>query len=119
MATANMSVLYELGSRIKATRIYRGKSLTDVAVAVGSDKAAISRIENGIRIPDLITVGKIADEMDIPIGTWFTTPPGNEDNTQKMSYFLIERQEKLNRLKPDQIQNLQNLIDSAIQMVSA
>ena len=28
MATANTAVLYELGSRIKATRVNRGKSLT-------------------------------------------------------------------------------------------
>jgi transcriptional regulator with XRE-family HTH domain len=119
MATANTTVLYNLGSRMKATRIHRGISLTDIAVAVGSDKAAISRIENGIRIPDLITVGKIADEMDIPIGAWFMTPAGDQDNTQKLSCFLTERQEKLNRLKPDQIQNLQNMIDAAIQMASA
>lgn len=119
MATANTAVLYELGSRMKATRIHRGKSLTDIAVAVGSDKAAISRIENGIRIPDLITVGKMADEMDVPIGAWFKTPAENEDNTQRLSYFLTERQEKLNRLNPDQIQNLQSLIDAAIQMASA
>ena len=119
MATANTAVLYELGSRIKATRVNRGKSLTDVAVAVGSDKAAISRIKNGIRIPDLITVGRIADEMEVPIGSWFMTSSGNEDNTQILSCFLTERQENLNRLNPDQIRNLQNIIDAAIQMASA
>lgn len=119
MATANTAVLYELGGRMKATRIHRGKSLTDIAVAVGSDKAAISRIENGIRIPDLITVGKIADEMDVPIGSWFMKSSKDEDNIHKLNCFLTERQEQLNRLKPDQIQNLQSLIDAAIQMVSA
>ena len=51
MASRNMTMLYGLGGRIRETREQHGLSLTDLSVAVGSDKSALSKIEKGERVP--------------------------------------------------------------------
>ena len=86
MASSNTLVLYELGSRIKATRIQQGKSQTELAVAVGYDNSALSKIERGERVPDLITMGKIADELKVPMGAWFRPSLTTGTNTDLIGY---------------------------------
>ena len=75
MASRNTTVLYGLGDRIRETREQRGLSLTELSVAVGSDKSALSKIEKGERVPSLETIGRLADEMEMPMGAWFQEPP--------------------------------------------
>ena len=79
MASKNMTTLYGLGDRIRETREKCGISLTELANAVGSNKSALSNIERGERVPSLETVSKLADELNVPIATWFQESPSNDD----------------------------------------
>ena len=78
MASRNMSMLYGLGGRIRQTREQQGLSLTDLSIAVGSDKSALSKIEKGERVPNLETIGKLADEMGVPMILWFQEPTSSD-----------------------------------------
>lgn len=115
MATANTAVLYELGGRMKATRLQCGKSLTDVAVAVGTDKSNISKIERGIRLPDLETVGRLADELGTPIGCWFESTDEN-CNITTLNHYIGINQNRIKKMSPEQINAICGLLEQSLQV---
>ena len=114
MASRNMSMLYDLGGRIRQTREQQGLSLTDLSIAVGSDKSALSKIEKGERVPNLETIGKLADEMGVPMILWFQEPTSS--NSEIMKQFVESKQSRLDKLSPEQLSNLQALINQALCM---
>ena len=114
MASRNMSMLYGLGGRIRQTREQQGLSLTDLSIAVGSDKSALSKIEKGERVPNLETIGKLADGMGVPMILWFQEPASS--NSETMKQFIESKQSRLDKLSPEQLSNLQALIDQALCM---
>ena len=114
MASRNMSMLYGLGGRIRQTREQQGLSLTDLSIAVGSDKSALSKIEKGEGVPNLETIGKLADEMGVPMILWFQEPTSS--NSETMKQFVESKQSRLDKLSPEQLSNLQALIDQALCM---
>lgn len=114
MASRNMSMLYGLGGRIRKTREQQGLSLTDLSIAVGSDKSALSKIEKGERVPNLETIGKLADEMGVPMILWFQEPTSS--NSETMKQFVESKQSRLDKLSPEQLSNLQALINQALCM---
>ena len=71
------------GAKARRIRETRGLSLDNLANLTGIDKAALSRIENGTRIPKYDTFLRIVDALDAPLadfmpsrffeddGTWF------------------------------------------------
>ncbi len=114
MASRNMTLLYGLGGRIRETREQHGLSLTDLSVAVGSDKSALSKIEKGERVPNLETIGRLADELDVPLTIWFQDTASS--NTDNMKQFMTAKQSRLDKLSPEQLSNLQALINQALSM---
>ena len=82
MASRNMTMLYGLGGRIRETREQHGLSLTDLSVAVGSDKSALSKIEKGERVPNLETIGRLADELDVPMTVWLQETASSNTNKE-------------------------------------
>ena len=55
--------IIEFGRKVRARREERNVSLDDLADQINSDKASLSRIENGERIPRLDKVLRIADAL--------------------------------------------------------
>ena len=55
------------GQKIRAIRQTRGVSLDKLADLTGIDKAALSRIENGVRIPKYDTFLRIVDALESPL----------------------------------------------------
>ena len=114
MASKNTEILYGLGGRIRKTREECGMSLTDLALAVGSDKSALGKIERGERVPNVDTVGKLADEMRVSMAPWFQEEPS--DNVSAMKQFMDEQQDRLDKLSPEQLSNLMGAIDQMLKM---
>ena len=114
MAGRNTALLYGLGGRIRKSRNERGLTLMDLAVAVGSDKSALARIERGERVPGLETVGRLADVMGVPMADWFQEEPSSNEDV--MGQFMESRNSRLERLSADQITSLQTIIDQALCM---
>lgn len=54
----------EFGANVRKRREAKGLSLDELSDLIGSDKAALSRIENGERIPRYDTVLKLADALN-------------------------------------------------------
>ena len=54
----------DFGANVRKRREARGLSLDELSDLIGSDKAALSRIENGERIPRYDTVLRIAEALD-------------------------------------------------------
>lgn len=114
MAGRNTALLYGLGGRIRKSRNERGLTLMDLAVAVGSDKSALARIERGERVPGLETVGRLADVMGVSMADWFQEEPSS--NTDVMGRFMESRNSRLERLSADQLTSLQAMIDQVLCM---
>lgn len=114
MASRNMAMLYGLGGKIRETRNRIGLSLTDLSVAVGSDKSALAKIERGERVPSLETVSKLADEMDVPMASWFQDEASHSASV--MEQFIESRNNRLEKLSSEQLSSLQKMIDQALLM---
>ena len=54
----------DFGANVRKQREAKGMSLDELSDLIGSDKAALSRIENGERIPRYDTVLRIADALN-------------------------------------------------------
>ena len=73
----------DFGSKLRTIREAQGLSLDNLANLTGIDKAALSRIESGARIPKYDTFLRIVDALNSPLadfmpsrffeddGTWF------------------------------------------------
>lgn len=106
MASKNMKTLYELGNRIRETRQKRGISLTELANAVGSNKSALSNIERGKREADLLTVGRLADELNVHISTWF------QESTSNSAVSEVQLEEEKRKVEvPESLQEFQPLLE--------
>lgn len=57
----------DFGAKARRIRETRGLSLDNLANLTGIDKAALSRIENGTRIPKYDTFLRIVDALDSPL----------------------------------------------------
>ena len=75
--------ILDFGTKVRTIREAQGLSLDNLANLTGIDKAALSRIENGTRIPKYDTFLRIVDALNSPLtnfmpsrffeddGTWF------------------------------------------------
>ena len=105
MALAEESARQESGAG------YRSQSFRLLWVPI------LSKIEKGERVPSLETIGRLADEMEMPMGAWFQELPSS--NTETMKQFLDSQQSRLDKLSEDQLTNLQMLINQALNMAGA
>ena len=55
----------DFGTNVRIQRERKGLSLDELSDLIGSDKAALSRIENGDRTPKYDTVLRIADALNV------------------------------------------------------
>ena len=75
--------ILDFGTKVRTIREAQGLSLDNLANLTGIDKAALSRIENGTRIPKYDTFLRIVNALNSPLtnfmpsrffeddGTWF------------------------------------------------
>lgn len=114
MASANMAVLYTLGQRVREDRLRQGKSLTEVSVAIGYDKSNLSKIERGLKTPELDTLRKMADELDTPLGAWFRPVKPESSNISRMLDFMTANRERINKLSPEQLAGMQIIMEQTL-----
>ena len=57
--------IIDFGSKIRKYRVLRGLSMDDLSEMLGSDKSAVSKLENRDRIPKYDTVLKLCDALHI------------------------------------------------------
>lgn len=67
----------ELGNRIKLMRTKKKLTQTALAELVGITKSHISKIENGVATPSLVTLSSIADALGYPM-SWFVNQEEHE-----------------------------------------
>lgn len=66
------SVLVTLGARLKERRLQVKLTLAQLAERTGFNKAYLSRIENGLKVPPIGTLSRIADELGIEAASLLT-----------------------------------------------
>lgn len=110
MASKNNIILYNLPDKIRKTRIQKGWTQTDLGNAMGSDKALVSKLENGIKTPNLETVRKAADAMDVSISDWFT------DETKLPDPFFQEVQERVKCMPQEQRKRFEKIIMELLEL---
>ena len=110
MASENAKAIYSLGGKIKAARKKSGMTQTDLAIAIGSNKSSISKIENGVRVPELLIVQKTADALNTDIAEFFRS------SEEHLDPYFLQVQKRAESLSPEQRANLEMLINSALAM---
>ena len=59
--------LRNLGKKIKISRIEQDLNQTDFAKKIGANQKSVSRYENGLSVPTLETMAKIAKVLKKPV----------------------------------------------------
>lgn len=103
-----------LGSRIKVLRREKQLSQSELAVLCGTTSAAISRYENGKRIPRSDIVAKIAKALgasvDYLLSDLQAEQADTDDNVRLTSAMqIIGMAQKQNEITPKQAQVLQEI----------
>lgn len=113
MAGRNSRVLYNMPDRIKEVRKSRHMTQTDLGNAMGSDKSAVSRLENGVKLPNLTTLKNVADALDVPIATFFV-----EEKEQDLAEdpFMEAFRERTKGIPPEKRAAFESLIEAAFAM---
>lgn len=102
----------DLGSRIKTMRKEKKMSQSDLAMLCSTTSAAISRYENGKRIPRSDTVARIARALDTSVDYLLdsTHSDGSDDNVRLSSAMqIIGMAQKQNEITPKQALVLQEI----------
>lgn len=108
-----MFKITDLGSRIKTLRKEKMMSQGDLAILCNTTSAAISRYENGKRIPRSDTVARIARALDTSVDYLLDAPhlaEGAEDNVRLASAMqIIGMAQKQMEITPKQALVLQEI----------
>ncbi|HAY20709.1 MAG TPA: hypothetical protein DCY27_00770, partial [Desulfobacterales bacterium] len=67
--------MMRFGERLKKIRTERGLRQEDIGRIVHVGKSTVSQWENNIHTPDLETVSKIANHLNIPVGYFLANDP--------------------------------------------
>ena len=59
-------------NRIKEIRIINDMSIKELAIASGVEESTIYRIENGLRVPNQVTMMRISKGLNTPLEQVFT-----------------------------------------------
>lgn len=104
--------------RIKEIREAQGKKQKELAVALGIAPNTLSQYENGKREPDLETIKKMSDILNVSIdsllGKSEETPTPVSESGQHINIVKIAGRDgsyKEKRLTDEQIKALQTIID--------
>jgi HTH-type transcriptional regulator, competence development regulator len=62
------------GKRLRNLRQEKGWSQLDLEIESGINRTEISRIENGLKNIEFMTIVKLADTLGINMGDFFTEP---------------------------------------------
>lgn len=109
MASSNREIVYNLPTRIKETRKDKKMSQTELGLAMGTNKAAISKLESGNRVPDLDTIVAAADAMNTPLSAWF-------GEGAELDPFLRQFCERAKKVPPEKRAAFEAMLNSALEL---
>ena len=92
MATAARDELLALGRKLRSLRRARGRSLEQLAGAAGLSGGLLSQLERGAGNPSYLTLAKLAQALDVPVGVFFA-------NDRSEDRFVVRRRDR-KRLVP-------------------
>lgn len=115
MENRNQQALDGLGQRIRSARENVDKSQTQVAVAMGSDKSVLSKIENSICYPRVDTLVRIADEIGVTMGSLLQTE--EDGNMGRLMDYLQTKAETIKKLTPQQLASFQGAIENILHII--
>ncbi|MBP3488403.1 MAG: helix-turn-helix transcriptional regulator [Roseburia sp.] len=98
-----------LGSNISNARKKLGISGTELAGRIGSDKSAVSKLENGERSPNFETLLKIADALETSVETLV-----HSETSCSSTAWLQEIKHKLDVLPPESQKSVKIAITAMI-----
>jgi transcriptional regulator with XRE-family HTH domain len=82
----------DIGKAVKTQRIAKGLSVRDLASVTGLSPGSISKIENGINIPNVITMKNIANAMGVAVSYFFL-----DDEEELVQVVRSDKRDKLLR----------------------
>lgn len=96
-------------NRMREIRKSRQMTMKELGKAVGVAESTISLYETGKHDPDLLTVGRIADELDVSVDALLGREENEKDlpTGEALDNKLIEM---LTSLTPDQVQRVMDFV---------
>jgi transcriptional regulator with XRE-family HTH domain len=87
---------YELvRERLQSTRYQRGLNLRDAAQEIGVSAPTLSRIERGASTPDVPTLNRLIDWLDLDRNKVFNAPPTETESIPEAVDVLLRADKKL------------------------
>ena len=104
-----------VGENIRERRRQLGKSQTDLALDTGSDKTAISRIENGKQEITLTQLGWFAKALETE--PWVLMQEKETlSNSGKLQQYITSNETKINSLSPELVEKARRHLAIALEL---
>lgn len=88
MGASKTEIEINIGERVRKLRTERNLTLQNVANFTGFSKALISQIENGVVMPPINTLGKIAVVLNVKMTYFF------EEEINYKDYYIVKKDER-------------------------
>lgn len=93
---------FSVAKAIKNLRKEKGYSLNRLASLSGLSKGYLSKIENGINVPTITTMARIATALDVEV-TYFFKQQGTTSRNRKMVFVRRNERREINIKSPESV----------------
>ena len=93
---------FSVATAIKSLRQDKGYSLNRLAELSGLSKGYLSKIENGINVPTITTMARIATALEVDV-TYFFLQQGQASRNRKMVFVRRDERKEINIKSPESV----------------
>lgn len=93
---------FSVATAIKSLRQDKGYSLNRLAALSGLSKGYLSKIENGINVPTITTMARIATALEVDV-TYFFLQQGQTSRNRKMVFVRRDERKEINIKSPESV----------------
>ncbi len=93
---------FSVATAIKSLRKDKGYSLSRLAALSGLSKGYLSKIENGINVPTITTMARIATALEVDV-TYFFLQQGQASRNRKMVFVRSDERKEINIKSPESV----------------
>jgi len=93
---------FSVATAIKSLRKDKGYSLSRLAALSGLSKGYLSKIENGINVPTITTMARIATALEVDV-TYFFLQQGQASRNRKMVFVRRDERKEINIKSPESV----------------
>ena len=110
---SNIELSAEIGAQIRELRLQRGWSLEKLAFDCDMNAAFLGHVERGLRCPNVYTLYRICEGLQIGLDELFARVAQPADNTAVIRHISG----RLAALPPEKAEQVADLMDAALRLM--